>query len=357
MKKFSQITRIKFSLMVLSFLFSFLWVMNSCPPFSSSVFAQDEEERQEEDEDEEMAKKPVPKPVEISGATLRTKDRVYLSATFYPGNRGKKSVPLILLHGWGGSQKDGAELAKYLQKEGHAVLVPDLRGHGKSTKKEEAPEVYKEISCEKLSSKKQSILFREMLEYDLPKLKAYLREENNKGNLNIDKLGIIGIESGAVLAAQFAAKDWNPNVRREGKANPRMGDVKAVILISPLKQFGGVDLWKLWSANPLWAKNLSGLVLCGTTSRSSKISDPESVEKNMLEAIRKNGGNEKPVIIKQGKKEKDEEVKKVYAFEIKTKSQGENLIASQEENSTEMATISKFITLRLKNRYFDWVER
>ena len=36
-----------------------------------------------------------------------------------------------MLHGWKGNRTEYADLASFLQTQhGHAVLVPDLRGHG-----------------------------------------------------------------------------------------------------------------------------------------------------------------------------------------------------------------------------------
>src|SRR5262249_22426606 len=63
------------------------------------------------------------------------KDGTLIKATYYPGLNKEKTVPIIMLHGYKGNRSEFAPLALYLQKEkGHAVLVPDLRGHGESTK-------------------------------------------------------------------------------------------------------------------------------------------------------------------------------------------------------------------------------
>src|SRR3989304_4268313 len=74
----------------------------------------------------------VEKPPEPKDVVLRTSDGLELHATFFPGMDGKESVPVILLHAWKEDRHDYLSLAGYLQSFGHAVIVPDLRGHGDS---------------------------------------------------------------------------------------------------------------------------------------------------------------------------------------------------------------------------------
>ena len=66
--------------------------------------------------------------------TLTTKDGVVLHCSWYPGVNEKETVPIILLHGWEEDRHVYKDYALFLQqKHGHAVIVPDLRGHGEST--------------------------------------------------------------------------------------------------------------------------------------------------------------------------------------------------------------------------------
>ena len=65
---------------------------------------------------------------------LRTGDGLELALTYYPGTKGKQTIPVVLLHGWKQSRNDYKDLAPALQKLGYAVIVPDLRGHGESTR-------------------------------------------------------------------------------------------------------------------------------------------------------------------------------------------------------------------------------
>jgi len=84
--------------------------------------------------EKKSAEAEIPAPEDL---TLRTDDGLKLAVTYFPGLRGKDSIPVILLHSFKGSGADFAKedgLAPYLQEKlGCAVIVPDLRGHGKST--------------------------------------------------------------------------------------------------------------------------------------------------------------------------------------------------------------------------------
>jgi hypothetical protein len=64
-----------------------------------------------------------------------TGDFVTLKGFYYPGNRGKASPTVLLLHAPGedSNKAEWVGLAKELNKKGYAVLRFDFRGHGEST--------------------------------------------------------------------------------------------------------------------------------------------------------------------------------------------------------------------------------
>jgi pimeloyl-ACP methyl ester carboxylesterase len=169
---------------------------------------------------------------ESKDTVLLTNDGLKLATTYYPGTKGKDSVPVVLLHAQKGSRKDYAELAVDLQRLGHAVLVPDLRGHGESTELRGRRSALSAVDLSRAD-------YLRMVTGDMEAVKDFLREENNKGNLNIEKLCVVGAEMGASVALTWTQFDWS---------HPPVGvfklgqDVKALVLISPEWSTPGLPL-------------------------------------------------------------------------------------------------------------------
>ena len=181
-------------------------------------------------------KKTEPAPPE--DITLKVKDGVRLRCKYYPGCNGKDTIPIMVIHGWKGKGAEFTSLAQTLQDPtygGHAVIVPDLRGHGGSTK------MYLRGDDDPIELDPDRFRpndFKKMLA-DLETVKKFLVEQHNDQQLNIDRLCVIGSEMGAVLAVYWSAQDWSWPLL----AGARQGqDVKALVLISPLKQFKGAKI-------------------------------------------------------------------------------------------------------------------
>jgi pimeloyl-ACP methyl ester carboxylesterase len=173
------------------------------------------------------AAKEQPAPQDV---TLTSKDGMVLTATYYPGTQGKESVPVLLLHMQNGGRVDYHELALSLQAAGHAVLSPDLRGHGDSVWT---------INNTKVESAKMNRDQLTAMLLDVEACKSFLLDKNNAGELNIDKLVVVGAELGGTLAMNWSALDWAAPPLAVGKQGQ---DVKALVLLSPAWTVNGFTL-------------------------------------------------------------------------------------------------------------------
>jgi len=173
---------------------------------------------------------PPPEDVELS-----TKDGLLLGATYFGGTEGKDTTPVILLHDFDGQRGNYLDLARRLQNEGFAVIVPDLRGHGQSTEIERRNGTTDTLTSRRLS--RQDL--EAMVLHDVETVKRYLVDRNNAEELNIDKLAVVGAGLGAVVGVNWTALDWSWPVLATGKQGQ---DVKAVVLISPPQTFRGLTI-------------------------------------------------------------------------------------------------------------------
>lgn len=174
----------------------------------------------------------IPEPVELKGNDLRTIDGVVLKATYYPSNLGKKAVPVVLLHSFKGDRKEFGSLGLYLQKQGFAVIAPDLRGHGEST--ERVTGTYTEkIEAARLSPDDYVKMYAK--DGDLDTIRAFLVKENDDEKLNLNALGLVGSEMGASVAVYFAGYNncFLPRVEPPDLRRVPRPDVKALVLLSP----------------------------------------------------------------------------------------------------------------------------
>lgn len=190
----------------------------------------------------------IPPPENLA---LKTADDVTIAVTFYPSpsKQGRTTVPVMLLHAWKGNRGDFEALALKLQRAGHAVIAPDLRGHGDSSRP--AGRVGELRPADYLSIVEPG--------GDLETIKRFLMEKNNAGELNIEKLCLVGVEMGAVMALNWAARDWSWPTLAVGKQGQ---DVKALVLVSPEWSFKGVRISEA-VANTNVRADLSVLIVVG----------------------------------------------------------------------------------------------
>ncbi|MCU0959365.1 MAG: alpha/beta hydrolase [Pirellulaceae bacterium] len=274
-------------------------------------------------------RKPAAKSEEKSSedVTLTTKDGVILHATYYPGPEKKNTVPLILLHDFGGTRTDLHTLAVWLQQTlNHTVLVPDLRGHGTSDRQQgvDAP----------LDIDKMARPALEKMWQDVEAAKTYLLHRHNEGKLNIEQLGVLGTGYGAMLALKWAIKDWTV----ADLPTYKMGrDVKALILVSPMHTFKGVSI-----ANELKIRNVLAQV---------------SVLTVVGQQDTRLYGDAKRVIKAFEQAHRDDAEKTVIFLEADSPRQGIDLIYDRDLPTA--AYIRDFIQYRLVQREaeFPWVDR
>lgn len=275
---------------------------------------------------EKPAEKKAPPPQDVP---LTTKDNLELTATFFPGTKGKDTVPVILVHAYKGSRNDYKDLAKYLQSLGHAVIVPDLRGHGASTR-------FKETIGPKSKSLEAATLapdqFTRMVEYDMETVNGFLLAKNNAGELNIEKLCVVGAELGAVVALDWARLDWSWPTLGAVKQGQ---DVKALVLISPE---WAVKSLKIDAAmrHPEVSGRLSILILAGKQKRQA-----EDQAKRLNAAFER--FHRKP--------EKPED-RDLFLGLMDTSLQGTKMLGVKGLNVERL--IAEFIELRLVKQNFPW---
>lgn len=180
----------------------------------------------------------LPEPVEERLECVDGGSKLVMHATYFPSplladGRGKEAIPILLLHGRGGTRGDYAYLAKYLQEQGHAVLVPDLRGHGDSSELIVGGGRVK-LSPDKLKKGDFNLMVK-----DLESVKSWFLQKNNAEELNMEMLVVVGSDMSSVTAMNFALRDWEVP---ELISYKNCKDVKALILLSPERTYEGTKM-------------------------------------------------------------------------------------------------------------------
>jgi pimeloyl-ACP methyl ester carboxylesterase len=275
----------------------------------------------------------LPEPEELS---LETKDGMTIKATYYASTAKKEAVPVIMVHGFEGQRGDYHSLALDLQRQGHASIVPDLRGHGQSKVQKRADGTPVTLDSEKLTRP----ILEDMI-YDIQACKKFLMEKNNAGELNIEELCVIGADLGAILAVRFAAYDWS---LQQLPAYKQGQDVKALVLLSPVSSLKGLTMREALAFGPVQSQ-LSIMFIAGSNDTKSS-GEAKKIYNSLVSRHPKLPDD------------KEDRLKSQELFLIQpdsslagTKLLGKELNVSQ--------NIARFIELRLVNRKaeFAWQER
>ena len=198
---------------------------------------------------------------------LQTKDGVGLSVTYYPSSAGQEAAPVVMLHDHKGTQGMFAALARRLQTPGaddkhpsFAVVTLDLRGHGSSVKQTLPTGQLHEIDAAKLG--RQDIV---NMGADLEAVRRFLVGKNDAGELNLNKLALLGVGMGATVAVNWAAADWVAPPLSIGKQGQ---DVKALVLVSPRWKYRGILLQQALRVQPL-RQNAAWMLIYGDQDREA----------------------------------------------------------------------------------------
>lgn len=284
---------------------------------------------------DDPAEKKIPAPADIE---LETSDGLQMQATYYGSNQGKNAVPVIMLHAWKGSRADFAGLALDLQARGCAVIVPDLRGHGKSTTIKRGGESF---TIEQPNIHRGDI--EAMVTQDLEAVENFLLDRNNAGELNIEKLCVVGNEMGATVAVNWAVWNWHwaqlPNVK-QGQ------DVKALVLISPPMNFQGINLASSLN-QPQLQTGLSVLIIAG--KKNSKAMEDAKHIHNSLSRLRP----KPPTDPREAAEKQDLFFDAMDGVSL----QGANILNDNTILAHLDAVVAQFIELRLTNKKFPWTNR
>jgi pimeloyl-ACP methyl ester carboxylesterase len=220
-------------------------------------------------------------------ATVVTRDGVQLRLTYFPSTQrkgtpeAKQVTPVLMLHDQKESRAVFNALAQRLSAMGggkekgpaFAVLTADLRGHGESTRQGLPTGASVTIDVSKLNKP----VLGGMATFDMEALRSFLIEKNDAGELNLNKLSIIGAGMGASVGVNWALQDWASPPLAIGKQGQ---DVKALVLISPKWSFNGLSFQAPMKFGPL-KQNVAWLLMYGSQDRKLE-KDIERIEKQLV---------------------------------------------------------------------------
>ncbi len=278
--------------------------------------------------------------------TLTTGDGVQLKITYFPGTarkgtpQAKQTTPVILLHDHKGSRAVFGSLVQKLQaankgdanRPSFAAVTVDLRGHGESTKVANNPQI--ELNANKLGKEE---LFA-MASYDLDAVRGFLVQKNDEGELNLNKLCLVGSGMGANVAASWALTDWSYPPLAVGKQGQ---DVKAIAMISPRWMYNGLLMQSPMKSLALKEK-VAWMLVYG--DKDSKFQTDAAKIERQLEKFH-------PATDATGAKR----VRGLTVLKLNTRLQGDSLL-TQVGGSVE-EQIVKFLVENVGNTQQEWLAR
>ena len=184
---------------------------------------------------------------------LETSEGIRIAAWYYPAPaEAKASATVILVHDLEGSHKTVDHLARSLQRAGCAVVTPDLRGHGASTRTGQPgggpggkgdvlePRMLKKTDLESIAAATGGRLRDQCtVSGEIEAVRNWIKRQSDTGTLDIDRLCVVGCGLGATLASLWSVADWNwpPTT-----AGPQGRQVRALALVSPIWASKGISM-------------------------------------------------------------------------------------------------------------------
>ena len=179
---------------------------------------------------------------------LETSDGIRIAAWYYPVAEGAEAdATVILIHDVEGSHEMVDSLARSLQGAGHAVVAPDLRGHGGSGFRPAGvkgdtgdPRQLKKADLEAIAAATGgSHRGHAAIQGEIEAVRNWIKQKSESGDLNIDRLCVVGCGLGATLGSMWTAADWTWPPTTSG---PQGKQVRALALISPVWASKGISM-------------------------------------------------------------------------------------------------------------------
>jgi len=234
---------------------------------------------------------------------LETSDGIRIAAWYYPAAEGAKAdATVILIHDVEGSHETLDTLARSLQGVGHAVVALDLRGHGGSGFRPNGvkgdtgdPRLLKKADLESIAATTGgSHRGQATVQGEIEAVRNWIKQKSDTGEINIDRLCVIGCGLGATLGSMWTAADWNWPPTTSG---PQGQQVRALALISPVWASKGISMSLPMKSDAIQHK-VSIMVLSGKGDRDAirlfdqlKRYRPDAWFQQRVEPPSKNGRN------------------------------------------------------------------
>jgi pimeloyl-ACP methyl ester carboxylesterase len=177
------------------------------------------------------------KPAKPEEVVLNTTDGLDLHAWYYPAKLEEDGAPtatVILLHDLEGSHRSVEPLAQALQAAGCDVVSPDLRGHGASTARAGGdldPRLLKKADFELMAATRGGqIRDQSAIRGDVETVRNWIKRKAEDGELDMNRLFVVGSGLGAGVAAAWTAEDANWPAGTKGDQGRQ---VRGLVLISP----------------------------------------------------------------------------------------------------------------------------